>query len=562
MTDRSSFDAFEQRLAGELAKYVALATDPKPAADIADAAMQPRGIVTRARSASARRRFLTLGIAAALLVPAVYLGAGSIRPAPDNPKIVQVSPSVSRSQSPPPVPSAAQEAVSIFVRRIDDVVPGLSVFAVGPDGAETLIRHIPDSVVPAPGRLSEGGTVSEAGWLALGTENLGQSWPLVLIDLRDEQAPAWVITDASTGGIGPRWGPTGLIAADAGGVGGRILIGDPATRSTTIISMHAGLIGGGPSIVWAGDGTGIVGSTGTDAVQVVPIDGGQPRPGVGDVYDPRGVYGPGLAHMSICLADVQCATGSDGHIERVDLDGSAQTIWRQSGADRALSAGFGSKANEYWLAIDHANGRQLVLHHLQPGHDDAVATVNREATWQYIGEPTEAPDGSVAVAWIDLGAKPAAVVVPLHGGPQTFHTGQFAGFVARSALAAVLSDRAPAPGTTVPPVGQAYRLPSVDELIAAELALNPGEHVLGTASREAVEGDTVIRTFEVHTIMPGGQVHLDCIGPASVTLTTGAGSTTSSCLSAGGYIMDTGSNTPITVRARGDTSWRVVVYAP
>ena len=43
-------------------------------------------------------------------------------------------------------------------------------------------------------------------------------------------------------------------------------------------------------------------------------------------------------------------------------------------------------------------------------------------------------------------------------------------------------------------------------------------------------------------------------------MTTGAGSTTNPCLDAGSYEIETGTSAPITVTARSDTSWRVVVY--
>ena len=56
MTDRSTFDAFEQRIAAELDRYVEPAVDPKPATEIAEAAMQPRGLTGRARKRLARRR--------------------------------------------------------------------------------------------------------------------------------------------------------------------------------------------------------------------------------------------------------------------------------------------------------------------------------------------------------------------------------------------------------------------------------------------------------------------------------------------------------------------------
>ena len=132
------------------------------------------------------------------------------------------------------------------------------------------MRHVPDSVVPGGGKLWEWGTVSESGWLAIGSEK--DPWPMILIDLRREDSTPWVVSEANTGGIGPRWGPTGLVAADSGGNGSSVVIADPDSHSTRIISI-GGLIGGGPSIVWAADGTGIVGSTG-GTYHVKPIDGG------------------------------------------------------------------------------------------------------------------------------------------------------------------------------------------------------------------------------------------------------------------------------------------------
>ena len=79
MTDRPTLDPFERRIAAEFERYVQPAADPKPISAIAGAAMRPRGLAVRARNLSRRRRILLLGIAAALLVSATYLGAGSLR---------------------------------------------------------------------------------------------------------------------------------------------------------------------------------------------------------------------------------------------------------------------------------------------------------------------------------------------------------------------------------------------------------------------------------------------------------------------------------------------------
>ena len=103
-----------------------------------------------------------------------------------------------RASSSPAHP--AQSAVSIFLRRVTVPEPGVAVLAVGPDGAETLVRMVSDSLIAGGGELSEWGTVSESGWLALAV--MQTPWPMVVVDLRDDQAAPWVVTEASTGGIG------------------------------------------------------------------------------------------------------------------------------------------------------------------------------------------------------------------------------------------------------------------------------------------------------------------------------------------------------------------------
>src|SRR4029077_11840124 len=201
------------------------------------------------------------GLPPALMLPAAYLGATSLRPQGQHLiNQVQPPPADDARQTRMPPTLLAQHFVSIFVRRDDAPTPGVSVLAVRPDGSETLVRHVPDSIVPGGGKLYGWGAVSESGWLAVASEK--NPWPMVLVDLRREDSTPWIVTEASTGGIGPRWGPTGLVAADAGGNGARVVIADPETQATRIVSMPAGLIGGGPSIVWTADGQGIVGSTG------------------------------------------------------------------------------------------------------------------------------------------------------------------------------------------------------------------------------------------------------------------------------------------------------------
>ena len=140
MTERSTFDAFEQRLAAEFERYVAAATDPRPTTEIAEMAMQPRGLAVRARNASGRRRVLLLGVAAAFLVPAAYIGAGGIRQAaPD--RAARIQPSSPTDVRATALPSIA--TASVFV------APS-SVIAI-PDGA-MAVSLLTNRMLPSPGR--------------------------------------------------------------------------------------------------------------------------------------------------------------------------------------------------------------------------------------------------------------------------------------------------------------------------------------------------------------------------------------------------------------------------
>jgi hypothetical protein len=259
-----------------------------------------------------------------------------------------------------------------------------------------------------------------------------------------------------------------------------------------------------------------------------------------------------------------CTGGEEGRIDRIAPDdGSVQTIWRQQGVDRAFGASFGGFADEYWLTLDHKGGRQFTLVHVHGGRQDLVATVDRAAEWQYVSAPLQAPDESTLLLWLDLGAKRGAVLVPLNGAPPTFHRGPFAGFVDSSASALFARGPYVAPAEAMPTAGERYRLPSIEELIAAEIKPIPGRRVLGKATHEAVDGELVRRTYEVPSDQPGaGGAYLDCIGPSSVTVTAGPQSVTSPCLQAGSSVLTIDATGPITVSASGDTSWRVVIYAP
>jgi hypothetical protein len=534
MTERATLDELEHEIARALERLVAPAVDHRPASEVADVAMRPRGLGLRARDGSRPRRLLALGLAAAFLLPVAYLGIVGLQPTDPDPT----------------------EDVAIFLRREEGSAPGVAVVAVRPDGDETVVRRLPDSIAPE-GTLGAWGTVSRSGWLALSVDNYGGPWPMILVDLGDATAEPWVINEADLGGVGPRWGPTGLIAADSGRQSSMI-IADPETRELT--RTRRAMVGGGPSIVWSADGSGLVGPAAGDAYQVIPLDGGAPTP-VTEVFDPRGTFGPKMATLRICLPDSECLATDDGRVERVESDGSARTIWRQDGDDRALAARFGDAADEYWLSVDHDGGRQVAVVHADATSPVTVATVNRASDWQAIGTPDVAPDGSMVVLWVYQDPEESAVIVPGDGDPATFHAGNFAGFVDGLAATAFVDHMWAPATTTLPLIGEAWKLPSVDELIDAELERNPGRHVLGKASHEAIEGDTQVRDVEIPWEGDTGEVYLDCFGPSAATLNAGGRSMTSPCLTPGSYISLVQRGETLRVGASGDTAWRIVVYS-
>ena len=269
-----------------------------------------------------------------------------------------------------------------------------------------------------------------------------------------------------------------------------------------------------------------------------------------------------MAELRICQPGERCPGGDDGRVERLEPGEQARTIWRPQGDGRALAATFAAGADEYWLSVDRGGGRQIELVHLQGGRMDTVATIGRESDWEYVGAPMPAPDGSALVLPVGAGAAGAAVLVPLDGTPPTFHTGSFVGFVDGGVLRAPAPGAPGAPAETLPVDGEVYSLPSLARLIAAELELNPGRTVLGSASHDAVEGETTRRSFEVTRDEPGaGDAYLDCIGPSSVTITSGGRSISHPCTSAGSSAFTIAAAGPITVSATGDTSWRVVLYS-
>ncbi len=117
MTDRKALTPFERRVADQMERYVDGAIDPTPASEIAEAAMRPTSLWSRARHASRSRHLLMFGLAAALLVSVTAVGSLSRRsPTPTTNDLVRPSDDASIVQ-PTRTVATTSAYTAIYVRR-------------------------------------------------------------------------------------------------------------------------------------------------------------------------------------------------------------------------------------------------------------------------------------------------------------------------------------------------------------------------------------------------------------------------------------------------------------
>jgi len=567
MTDQNTFDLFEQRIASGLERYVASAVDARPAADIASEAMRPRGARARLTDKPRSRRLLFFAIAAVLLVPAGLIGAGALLqslPKPINqvqlpaPTVV---PSFVADATPLPTP-AVNETRAVLVRRTPDGADGVTIYAVRADGAERLLREVPDSILPDDNTFQEWGLVSASGWIALAEQE--RPWSTILVDLRDPQSDPWSVPDSSAGGsiISPAWGPQGLLAVLSGTA---MEIVDPETRSV-VRHIPGGGIGGGPSIVWTADGSGIVDVLDDGRYGVQPIDGGTFQPGFPNIFNSRGEFGDGGVGLRICAPGENCPGADDGRILLTELDGTSTVIWEPT-TSPASAAMFGPNPGEYLIQTDADAGRKIVVERVNGDNVEAIGSIDRPAEWRYWGMRPVPDDESMLVFFVDLSNETFATAIAAAGGGTTLHRASFAGYVGSGVIDTVgTSNYVASRAEPVEPASGPYALPSIGELIGAEMALNPccGRMVIGQASKDAIEDDTEMDEYQVVAQASGSpDVHLDCYGAYEVTVTFHEWEVASPCTGPGG----TGTVFPgmeagdvATVSASHDTTWRVVLY--
>ena len=569
MTDQNTLDLFEQRIAAGLARYVASATDARPAAEIADEAMRPRGVGQRLRQAPRSRRLLFFSLAAVLLVPAAVIGAGALlRSLPDPINQVQLPapsavPSFVADATPVPTP-LVNETRAVVVRRTTDG-EGVSIYSVRADGAERLLREVQDSILPDGNSFQEWGLVSASGWIALAEQE--RPWNMVLVDLRDSDSEPWIVPDSTLGGISASWGPQGYVAAPVTEVaGGPVVIVDPETQSEVGRTV-GGMIGGGPTIIWNADGTGLVDRRDSGGYGVQPIDGGTFRPGFPAIFSTRGEFGDGGSGLRICAQGENCPGGDDGRILRQELDGSSSTIWEPT-TTAAASAMFGPNPGDVLVQTNADAGREIVVERITGGNLEVLGSIDRPSDWRYWSMHQPPPDSSMLVFFVDLGNEFfGTAIAPSDGSTSTLHLARFAGYLGSTITDASGDGTYVASGAEpVEPATEAYALPPIGELIAAEIALNSADNraVIGQGSQDAVEEDSETEDYEITVDSAGSpDIHLDCYGAHEVTVTFAEWSLASPCSGPGGtstVFPDMEAGDVVTVSAWHDTTWRVALY--
>jgi hypothetical protein len=181
-------------------------------------------------------------------------------------------PTPEASLSPSPSPVAGASGWEQLYLRPDLTSSKVDVVVAGTDAQgrhiQRFIRRIDRAVAGLSSPLDAIGRVSEKGWLAVDTQSGTSSTSgYALFNLGDPSAPAVVIPPADV--LTTEWSPNGQFAVARGNEGGRAVdVTDPRTGSSTSLGLVS-LFGGGPSIVWARDGSAILNGS-----MLKPADGG------------------------------------------------------------------------------------------------------------------------------------------------------------------------------------------------------------------------------------------------------------------------------------------------
>lgn len=475
---------FDARLGGQLRAYAQGGVRPIDRYAIAVATIEagsprrpsfhigrPRGLAIR----STRRMALILVAVATVLAlagGALLLSAG--HPPALTPTPAPVSPTPSLT-TPKPAVSGTSRYQAIFMRATSGqlvegaytIAPEIDIVAMRNDGQERLVRHLSSSMLPAGRSFRLGGSVSEDGWLAVATY-VGQpdnDFAYALIDLRHPERELQLEPSV----LGAGWGPGGLFAT-AISCCWRVEIVDAETGSRSTRINAVSLPGGGPDIIWAADGSGLLVNwpNGRARFGIAPLAGGSPVSVIPPLVWPRlesRWVAAGGAELWQCRSGTYspCNKTPQQGVRTQDALGNL-TEWYSSepAAESLLDASFSADGRSVWLLLDRTEGtRHVAVIALAdtPGAVRIVATVDPGT----IVAGTRfglAPDDSTVVLFPSVG--PAMLVDATTGTVRT-RAGNLVGFAPAS-----LADAWPGggsfnavPDATAPPTAAPSAVPSV-----------------------------------------------------------------------------------------------------
>jgi hypothetical protein len=347
---------------------------------------------------------------------------------------------------------------AIFLRAASDA-PGadVDIVAVRPDGEERLVKRLTASMLPDGRAFSTDGSVSQDGWIAVATRIASTSgsdaW--ALIDLADPtRAPRFV---PYVTGIGGAWGPRGLFATGdfsplmrtVGGAMryqvGWIQVVDAATGTKrTLPGLH--LPGGGPVLIWAADGSGllVVGPNDTAELRdyaVAQIDGSPQVAGV-PALAPRlqeRWVAPGGLTMDYC--STECDTLPNFRVSISGPGGVSEYSAGDLAPARLVYASLAADGRSIWLLLDRVEGSRhvaVVAHADSPGAVTVVGTADLGEHVPGMWFSGLAPDDStIAIGHSPGDAQPARVtLMRISDTTSSAHSGNLIGFVPASVTVA------------------------------------------------------------------------------------------------------------------------------
>lgn len=331
-----------------------------------------------------RRRSWLIPVLAVVLLGASLLGgallAGRV-PVVPQPSPVQATPDPS--------------TLAIVLRRVSGVDGTVDVIGVAVDGTQRVLRTLDPDDLRIDGTLSTFGAVSPQGDLAVAfaaaRPQAGDRY--VLVSLAEPDRVPVVV--AHSGAISGSWSSTGWFAAISpeGGPGWSVDVTDPAGRTSRMGPLD--LPGGGPELVWAADGSGLlVRVQGVGRHGIAPVDGGPVTTTIPHLAfrGPRFVAAGGR----VLLACLDCPNGPAIRVVPPGGDAAAPD-WLPSPAPiegTPVDASFASDDTSLWILFRQPAA--LVLARVpEPGRVEMIATIPINPATEFASLEALAADDSL-----------------------------------------------------------------------------------------------------------------------------------------------------------------------